>query len=146
MPTVERVPFLARSLRPVVSTNVASESPITRDYGREDAAREAWGLVEKQLIEWGCDPSQLDEENTQTPSGDTIRLAIQLATALGRHGSAAPTRAVPDAHGGIVFEVQGKSIFESVHVEPDGSIEHRLFKDDRLVLRETWMLETVDNE
>ena len=146
MQTIDRSILITAPLPKAVPTNVDKESPVTRDYGREDATHEAWDLIDKQLIEWGCDPSQLDEEGTVTPSADTIQLAIQLATALSRQDGAAPTRVVPDAHGGIVFELQGKSVFESVHVLPDGSVEHRLFKNHRLVHREPWVIETADTE
>jgi hypothetical protein len=138
MQTLERRAFLAGTLHDAVSTTAASESPISRGFGQDDAARAAWDLIENKLIQWGCNPSQLDEEDTQTPSRETIQLAIQLAAWLCQQGFPAPTRVVPDAHGGIVFELHGKTVFESLHIEPSSAIEHRLFVQHRLVLRESW--------
>jgi hypothetical protein len=134
--TVSHSSLYTAAVRRAVPTNADYESPITRDYGREDTAHASWDLIDKKLIEWGCDPSQLDEEGTITPSGDTIQLAIQVATELDRQGCAAPTRVVPDPHGGIVFELQGNSVFESIHVKPDWGIEYRVLKNHRVVLRE----------
>jgi len=100
MPATKSSPFISPSLHNVVPTDVDTESPVTRDYGRD-----AWqNLIDYQLIEWGRDPSQLDDEGTETPSRETIQLAISLAEKLHQGGLAAPTRIVPDAHGGIVFE------------------------------------------
>jgi hypothetical protein len=132
----ERSSLSTEALPKAVTTNADYRSVITRDYGRQDAAHESWDLIEKQLIEWGCDPSQLDEEGTVAPSPDTIQLAIQVAIELGRQDWAAPTRVVPDAHGGVVFEFQRRFDFESLHIMPDGNIERRLFKNHRLVVRE----------
>lgn len=140
MPTVERSPFLAGSLQKAVTTSASSESRITRDFERADTAREGWDLIERQLIEWGCDPGHLDEEGTQSPSPQTIQTAIRLASDLSHQGNASPTRVVPDAHGGIVFEFEGKGVFESVHVLPDGNIEHRLFQNHRLMHRQRVVL------
>jgi hypothetical protein len=134
--TVLHSSLYTAAVQRAVLTNADYESPITRDYGREDTAHDSWDLIDKKLIEWGCDPSQLDEDGTITPAGDTIQLAIQIATELNRQGCAAPTRVVPDAHGGIVFELQGSFVFESIHIKPDGSVEHRVLKNHRVVLRE----------
>jgi hypothetical protein len=134
-------------VRKAVKTRVDTESPAALHAQREERYREAWqNVIDNKLIEWGSDPSQLDEEGTKTPSLETIQLAIQLAKALSRQGCAAPTRIVPDVRGAIVFEIQGKDIFESVHVQPDGNLEHRLFENHRLVHREPWVIETADNK
>ena len=80
--TVLHSSLYTAAVQPAVLTNADYESPITRDYGREDTAHDSWDLIDKKLIEWGCDPSQLDEEGTIIPSGDTIQLAIQIAKEL----------------------------------------------------------------
>ena len=147
MPTTNSNPFISASLPEAVTTNVATESPVTRDYGREDAARDAWqNLIDDQLIEWGRDPSQLDDEGTEAPSKDTIQLAIWLAGTLSQRGLPAPTRIVPDAHGGIVFELEGKNVFESIRISPDANVEYCAFQNCRLVEREPWVLQIIDSE
>lgn len=135
----------ARVDRPV-TTCADSESPVTGALEDRERLLEAWDDVERKLIAWGLDPGDLDEEGTTPPSRETIARAIQLASVLSRQGSRAPTRVVPDVRGAIVFELERNNLFESLHVHPDGSIEHRAFENHRLVLREFGKLESVDNE
>jgi hypothetical protein len=101
--------------------------------------REAWQkLIDDKLIEWGSNPGQLDEERTTTPSRSTIRLATQWASKLSRQGFPAPLRVVPDAHGGIVFERREHDVFETLRFGADQSIEHCVFRNWKLVVRESW--------
>jgi hypothetical protein len=121
-------------LRVAVSTGAVTEARITRNYGRGDEALQKWqALIDDQLIEWGRDPSQLEDEDIQPPSKDTIRLAISLARLLSRADCPAPTRVVADAHGGIVFERHERNVFESIRLSDDGSAEYCLFENARLV-------------
>lgn len=140
MPVVEQLPYLAESIQDAVSTSAASESPMTRDYGRFDTGSVTWDAVEGQLIEWGCDGSRPDDDDIEPPSKDTIQRAIRVAAELSRQDGPAPTRVVADAHGGIAFELQAGKSLESVHIHSGGDIEHRVFKNHRLVLREKWLL------
>jgi hypothetical protein len=140
MPVVEQLPFLAVSVQDAVSTSAASESPMTRDYGRLDTGSVSWDAVESQLIEWGCDGGRPDEDDIEPASKDTIQRAIRVAAELSREANPAPTRVVADAHGGIVFELQAGKSLESIHIHASGDIEHRVFRSHRLVLREKWLL------
>ena len=140
MPVTKSSPFISTSLRDAVSTSVAIGAPITRDYGRIDKASEEWQvLIDYQLIEWGRDPGQLENEEIQPPSKSTIQLAIRLAGMLSKPGLPAPTRIVPDAHGGIVFERQGRNVFESIRISADGTAEYCVFENSRLVERQRWV-------
>lgn len=119
-----------------VSTGMISEARITPDYGKREEALPRWqALIEDQLLEWGRDPSQLEDDETQSPSKEIIAWAISLASLLSRENYAAPTRIVPDAHGGIVFELQDKGLLESIRLSADGSAEYCAFVDARLVDR-----------
>lgn len=129
--------FASPSLPNVVATDVDVRSPISRDY--ESAARDKWQqVIDYQLIEWGSDPSQLEDGETPPPSGATIHLAVRVAEALRNGGDPAPTRTVPDAIGGIVFEREAGNVFESVRVSADGSVEYCEFENCRLVQRQPW--------
>jgi hypothetical protein len=140
-------PFISSPLREAVSTGVATEEPITRDYGRKDRAREKWqNLIDYQLIEWGRDPSQLADDDIQPPSKRTIQQAIWLADALSKFDAPAPTRIVPDAHGGIVFERREGNVFESIRLSADGSAEYCAFENSRLVERQPWVSKSADSE
>ena len=96
-----------------MSTHVSSEMLVPQP--------DQWQRLTEQLTNWRCNPDQLDEERTVTPSWDTIQLALDLATWMSKRGLPAPTRIVPDADGGIVFERQKKDAFESIRISA-GSI------------------------
>jgi hypothetical protein len=113
---------------------VDTKSPISSTY--ESATRDKWqAMIDYRLIEWPWDQSQLDEDETPPATRDTIQLAIRLAERLRDNGSPAPTRIVPDAHGGIVFERTAGNLFESYRVSADGGVEYCGFDDCRLVQR-----------
>ena len=137
MLTTELRPFISTMVREAVSTGAVTEARITRDYGQKDEAFQRWQtLIDDQLIEWGRDPSQLADEETQPPSKDTILRAILVARGLSRADCPAPTRIVADAHGGIVFERHEGNLFESIRLLADGSAEYCTFVNARLVDRE----------
>lgn len=130
-----------------VPTGADTASPATVEEARNDQLRESWqALIDHRLIEWGRDPSQLDEEGTKVPSKDTIQRAISLADRLCKNGLPAPTSIVPDAHGGIVFERKSGEVFESVRVMPNGTAEYCAFKDYHLIERQPWELGTMIRE
>jgi len=144
MPTTELSPFISPVIHGAVSTGVISDARITPDHGRKEEARPRWqALIDDQLLEWGRDPSQLDDDGTQSPSRELIARAIDLASLLSRENYAAPTRIVPDAHGGIVFELQGNRLFESIRLSSDGSAEYCAFVDTHLVNRKPLMLSDI---
>lgn len=96
-----------------------------------------WGrIIDNKLIEWGRDPSRLDEEGTVAPTKQTIQFAIALASWLRNQGFPAPTRVVPDAHGGIVFEVQEQNLEETLRLSADLGLEYCAFDNGRLVHRQ----------
>jgi len=89
-----------------------ANSHISAAHSEEDRQRQQWQKCIEQLTSWKHDPGQLDEEGTVTPSQATIRLALDLADSMCKRGLIPPTRIVPDADGGIVFERQKKDAFE----------------------------------
>lgn len=139
LPIKEMKPLVSGALPFAVPTRVDKETPVTPRFRQDWQRAQEWQkLIEYRLIEWRCNPSQLDEEGTVTPSRETIQLAIDLATLMSKAVLPAPTRIVPDAEGGIVFERQEKGVFESIRISADGSMEHRVFENCRLVFREPW--------
>jgi hypothetical protein len=133
MPTQLGV-FASLPLPKAVATDADTGSPISSIH--ESAARDKWqAMIDYRLIEWPWDQSQLDDDETPAASRETIQLAIRVAERLRDNGSPAPTRIVPDAHGGIVFERAAGNLFESYRISPDGSVEYCGFEDCRLVQR-----------
>ena len=109
-------------------------SPISNIH--ESAAHEKWQkLIDCQLIELEGDPGEMEDDEGPPPSSDTILLAIRVANRLRDSGTPAPTRIVPDAHGGIVIEREEDNLFESYRISADRSVEYCAFKDCRLVKR-----------
>lgn len=134
--------FLTVAQSDVVSTNAASELSAVHEREAKQYNRATWDkLIDHSLIEWGRDPSQIDDGESPTPSRKTIQTAFQLAVVLRDAEWSVPTRIVPDVHAGIVFERVGKSIFESIHIFANGEIEYRRFKNGHLERREPWAFE-----
>lgn len=77
---------------------------------------EKWHRFMDQLYGWYKVPSQLDEENTITPSKDTIFCACNIAASLKFGSHEPPDRIVPSAHGEIVFEFEGSGVFQSFRI------------------------------
>ena len=99
-----------------------------------------WGKVlDEQLIEWANHPEDFIEEGLVPPSHDTIQLAFkQVLKPFQAQGHMPPSHVVPDANGGIVFELRSNDAFESIRVQADGHIEYCCFRSGRLVDRQNW--------
>jgi hypothetical protein len=130
------MPHVSLPMRSAVTTLVY-DAGVRRRPLDDDQAREGWHhAIEGQLLRWGLNPEELEEEGIEPPSRATLALAIQVAKTMDRSALPEPDRVVPDAHGGIVFESEDGGRVETIRVSPDGSIELCLFEDCRLVRRE----------
>ena len=139
MPTTESNLYISPLLVEAVRTDVDTESPLTNGHSRDDQLAGDWqSLIDHKLIEWGRDPSQLDDEGVESPTGETIQLTIKLAQSLRDAGLAPPDSVVPDPNGGMVFERRESDVSEVFHVWNDGSVEYSCFQGTRLV--ERWTL------
>jgi hypothetical protein len=136
MAATKHLAFISSPIDPAVQTNIDGDTPATRDYGRDDKSREMWQeLIDRKLIEWGCNPSQFDDEGVEPPSREIIRLAIRLAQQFRDDGLTPPDSVVPDANGGIVFELRENDVSEVYHVWDDGTVEYQYFQGTRLLVR-----------
>ncbi len=132
MRTIRATPFISAQPANGASSNLADD---LRGEVESTRNEENWkATIDQKLIEWGRDPTQLDDDGTITPSKQTIQFAIALAWMWRNMGLPAPTRVVPDAHGGIVFEFQQPSIREVFRLSDDISLEYSVFEDSRIVL------------
>jgi hypothetical protein len=109
-------------------------SSVSRTY--ESTARDKWQEVLNRLIEFGRNQGQLEDEEMPSPSVNTIQSAYRIAARLRDNSFPLPTRTVPDAHGGIVFELEAGNLLESIRISADGSVEHCAFEGCRMVRRE----------
>ena len=124
--------------RAVVATNADATSPMSGDSARDEKAREVWRtLIDYKLIDLGCNSRQFEEEGIEPPSGEIVRLAINMAECFCDAGCPPPSSVVPDANGGIVFERRENGLSEVVHVWDDETVEYQRFQGTRLVERKT---------
>jgi hypothetical protein len=139
MPRTEPGVFVSDAFVDVVPTGVDAGTPVTRDTSGESSAREGWQqVIDRQLIEWGRNPDQLEDEGVEPPAKEIIQGAILLARAFRDNGYPPPDSVVPDPNGGIVFERREQDVAEVFHLWDDGTVEYRRFHGTQLV--ERWTL------
>lgn len=128
--------FITPIRYPEFPTGVDASALVTQLDSRDGEAPKAWQLlVDRTLTAWLRNPSQLDDENIEPPSGTILRLSMDLADIFREKGFPAPNSIVPDPNGGIVFEWRKGSESEVYHVWDDGTIESMSFAGNRLVER-----------
>jgi hypothetical protein len=138
MPTTKSSPLMSPPLIDSVFTNVAA-TPSSRGVSSKIVHREAWQrLIDYSLIEWGRDTGQLEDEGIEPPTRDTIKCAIVVAEKLCDAGLPAPNSVVPDANGGVVFELRERDAIEVYHIWDDGQIEYQRFRGTRLIERRSF--------
>lgn len=97
---------------------------------------DAWqDLIDQTLHRWLRDPSLLDDEGVDAPSGAILRLALDLAEKFRDEGVPPPDKIVTDPNGGIVFERTLGNETEIYHVWDDGAVEFQRFAGDTLIER-----------
>lgn len=120
----------------VVDTGAADDQSLAFDVEQRERNRTGWQqIIDGKLIEWGRDPSQLDDEDVTPPSGTAISNACGLATCGMDNDVSPPHRVVPNGDGGIVFERWDGPTFATIEIFEDGSIELCHFDDGKLVSR-----------
>lgn len=117
-------------------TGIDAVTPVTLGELHDGAARKAWQhVIDETLSEWLRDPSQLDDDGIDPPSGTIIRLAMDWAENFRDKGFPAPDSVAPDPNGGIVFERREGNVSEVVHVWDDWAVEYMRFEGTHLVER-----------
>jgi hypothetical protein len=102
----------------------------------EHADQEKWlQLVDEKLIEWGRNGAELFGDDIDPPTKVAIVAAARLARDMRTERQLAPTRMVPDACGGIAFELERGPMSERFEIDAAGAIEYLRFVDCRLVSR-----------
>lgn len=127
---------MSLSLIESVRTSVDAAIPTSHGVSSGIARREEWQrVIDYQLIEWGRNTEQFEDDGIEPPTRDTVLLAIAVAEKLRDAGLSAPNSVVPDANGGIVFERRQKDVIEVFHVWDDGTIDYQCFHATRLIER-----------
>lgn len=139
MQATESYSSISRPVPDAVNTRSDMESSAKRSNNLGEAMRARWqAIIDRQLIEWGRDPSQFDDEGVEPPARETIQLAINLAQALSDARIPPPDSVILDPNGGIVFERREHDVSEVFHVWDDGAVEYQRFRGTQLV--ERWNL------
>ncbi len=126
---------ISESIRSPIETRAVDESVLSS--GEFHANQVGWKqVIDDQLIEWGKDPSRLEDDGIEPPSGAIIGLACDLVRTMRDKGLPPPLRVVPDGDGGIAFEWKNGPVFQTIEIEEDGSIELITFENSRLVSRQ----------
>jgi hypothetical protein len=146
---IEPSTLMSRSVQRVVDTGADAESTVSgqneQAVRRHEAERqrELWQeAIDRRLIEWGRDPTQLEDDGLEAPSISTISLASKVAVSLRDLGCPAPTNVVPDTDRGIVFERREGSTFESFRIMRDGIIDYARLENFHLVERHPLILDS----
>ena len=95
----------------------------------------AWNTAMTHLLEWYENPSQLTDEDMLPPSREIIFRAYRLALKMRDSRLPGPLRVLPDGEGGVVFERQDGSVFQTISIEANGCIEFISFEGSHLSTR-----------
>lgn len=113
----------------------APSAPVGRQAASDDEGRKAarWSeLIEDQLAGWRRDPAQLEDDDILSPTADTIRRAIVVASSMRDQGLSPPDRIVPTGDGGIAVQFERDPEFVSIEIEPEGLVELLVFEGGKL--------------
>jgi len=125
---------LSEPVRSPVETGAAGEPILSSGELQEN--RIDWeNVIDRQLVEWVRDAGRLEDESIEMPCRSVIAMACRVAQSMRDAGMPAPLRVVPSGDGGIVFEHREGSLFETIEIDSDGSVEIAVFLDSRLVSR-----------
>lgn len=107
------------------------------DSDLKKISAEGWRrTINEPLIDWGRDPSQLEDEGIDPPSREIVTLALQFAMFLRDQNVAPPDRVIPNGDGGIVFKRKMGDILEIIEVAKDASIEIIVFHGSEITTRQ----------
>lgn len=115
-------------------TGATVDDSLVATADRRSADREGWQrIIDSTLIEWGRDPSQLEDDDVTAPTRAVIDRAAELAMRLRDEGFAPPNRAAANGDGGIVFERWEGPVFEQIEISDDGAITINSIRDSQVV-------------
>ena len=100
---------------------------------RED---DPWHRWINLLESWLNNPNLAADEDVIPPSSWPVKAALAIAFDLmSKEEVRPPTAIVPDGEGGLAFQWRRGNSFMEIELGCDGTIEHRHFRDNRLVSR-----------
>lgn len=134
MSVIEAPTLIGDSPR-TVRTRAATEAELASAEKHEDV-RDSWDdIIDCKLVEWGRDPTALEEDELIPPTRESVQAAIQIAGVLRNADAQPPTRVVPDGDGGIVLERWKGDRSASLEISAAGRVEWVLVVARRVVER-----------
>lgn len=100
------------------------------------SSRKVWqSLIDEKLIAWATNPDYFADEDFDGPSRAVLSLALKFAQQLRDANQPPPNRIVPDADGGLVFEITKGGMSEKIHFWDNGDVEYIVIRDGRIADR-----------
>ncbi|MEZ6133087.1 MAG: hypothetical protein R3C59_30830 [Planctomycetaceae bacterium] len=132
-PTLESAVYSpSPSVRPVVPTEAGTRPPVLHR-----SRQRVWQkFIDEKLIEWATNPDYFDNEDFEGPSPEVVSLALRFAQQFRDTDQPPPHRVVPDADGGIVFELTGRELTEKIHFWDNGDVEYLIFRAGKVIERQ----------
>lgn len=128
------ISYITAEPTPAVETGTAMESSQTP--GATSAWRIGWQrVIDAILIEWGRNPSELQEHDLIPPTRPAINRAVEIARAWRDQHLPPPLRVVPDGDGGIVLERWMGSKTYALEIDQRGQVEFVETLDGKVVRR-----------
>ncbi len=128
-----------------IATPYVFEQPELRSLSMIESANQdihhGWSRIVATLHNWMLNPTEIENEDGESPSKMTIRRAQACAINLEEAGSVKPIAVVPGANGGILFEWRLGSLLRSIEIMPGGEAEEILVRNGRLRSRTVISLE-----
>ena len=128
---------LSDDVAPPINTDAAHDEALasTQDLAstQNQERQRAWSqVIDDKLIEWGSHPEILEDKDFVPPTAKSLARAADIAMFFRDDVAPLPTGVVPDGDGGLTFERQSGTLFESLNIYEDGSVEILVFEDGRL--------------
>lgn len=148
MPQSDVLVTLTGEPRQMVTSGAATDESLATNGRHKEKQRQeyrtAWqNVIFDKLIQWGQNPTSLDDGLIIPPTRPAVDVASQLALFLRDKEAPPPQRVAPDGDGGIVFDRWSGTTSVSFEISSAGTIEFVELRNHRVVSRSPISLEQV---
>ena len=127
-----------KTVDPIVGTTAADEQTLASPSRQRRDDEELWNGIVNRLIDWGTERANLAAEGICPPTAQSIGRACECVRALRDDGKHVPQAVVPNGEGGIVFEMEEGTVYSTLEIQADGSVEAIDYMDRRIIHREAF--------
>lgn len=122
---------LARTVQHFATTGTVN----TVAFALVDPAVNGWNRIIQTLIEWGRNPAQFADGDTQPPTASAISAAVKVAHMFRDSQKPSPTLVAPDGEGGVSFEWRHAKGTDLLLVHSDSTVEMICFENHQITNR-----------